>query len=122
MKTYFTNIKILSYQILIVLGLFFISRVLFYFFNLSSFNQSDTLDILIAFFVGFRFDLSTILLFNLPVVIFMLIPGKHIHNLIAFRIIKLYLIVINGVLLFSNLSDIFYFEYIGERSTSDTLK
>ncbi len=75
------------------------------------------------FFVGIRFDVSVLCYFNLLFILVHIIP---IGRFIALRpiqlFLKIYFIVINSILLFSNLSDSIYFHFVQKRSTSDIFK
>ncbi|MGQ9847760.1 MAG: LTA synthase family protein [Bacteroidales bacterium] len=115
MQNIFNKLKIILLQLLLLLILYQITRLLFYIFNYSYFNQNDITDILIAFLWGTRFDLWVILIFNIPFIIWALLP----INFSIYKTFHIYFVFTNSFLLLFNLIDIAYFDFTLKRSTAD---
>ncbi len=92
-----------------------LTRILFYLFNFSKFNDVSFAD----FLVGIWFDAITVALYFLPYAIIYLFPlpirGYKIHKLF----LKIYFIITTAVLVGLNLMDVEYYNYTGKRSTID---
>ena len=61
-------------KLLLVLVLFFLSRILFYLFNLGYFANLGLADALRLFVIGIRFDLSAVLIVNAPFIVMNTVP------------------------------------------------
>ncbi|MCF6360452.1 MAG: sulfatase-like hydrolase/transferase [Cyclobacteriaceae bacterium] len=101
----------------LVMVLFTITRLLFYLFNLDSFQTTSLYQLSIIFLGGLRFDLSAALYINSLYAILMLIPvnGKN-HK--AYRAITSYFFYItNAVALLMNCVDFTYYKFTSKRTT-----
>jgi phosphoglycerol transferase MdoB-like AlkP superfamily enzyme len=99
----------------IVLFLLSVIRLLFFYFNRTSFQNAGPGDL----FVGFWFDVITVSLFFFPYVILSLFPGK---NKVAYwrdKIAGTYYHITATLIYALNLMDIEYFKYTAKRSTFD---
>ncbi|MBN2214067.1 MAG: sulfatase-like hydrolase/transferase [Bacteroidales bacterium] len=112
LSTYFTLIK----RILFLLLIYTISRFGFFFFNLGWFGSMGFFDVLTAFLKGILFDLKTILIINLPFIIFSLLPFGFIFKKWYQKTLKIYFLVTNLIPLFFNIADYEYSKFIGKRS------
>lgn len=123
MRSYIYNIVLLVSRLLLAVVLFFIGRLFFYIYNFGLFADIEFWHLAKIFFIGIRFDLSVICYFNLLFIIVHLIPLGRVFALRPIQLfLKLYFVIINGILLFSNLIDSVYFHFVQKRSTADIFK
>ena len=123
MKAYFQHILLLIKRLLLALSLFFVARVFFLIYNFDVFSDLDFTTMVHLFVVGLRFDMSVIVYFNLLFILMHLLPLGNIKARSGYQgFLKWYFIIINGLLLFVNLADSIYFNFILKRSTVDVLK
>jgi len=123
LKDYFSRVLDLLKRLGIVLLLFTITRLFFYFFNLSLFSDVSFGELTKALFVGIRFDLSVVIYFNLVIILMHLLPvGKIYHTKIYQGIILYYFVIVNSLLLLINLGDAVFFHFTLKRSTIDVVK
>lgn len=115
MQIIFNKLKIILLRLLVLLVLFQLTRLLFFIFNHSYFSNARFSDILMAFLWGMRFDLWVILIFNMPLIIWALLPLKFE----LFKISRWYFVLVNSLLLLFNLIDVAYFDFTLKRSTAD---
>jgi len=117
------HILLLFKRLLFALFLFFVGRLFFLLLNYSHFNNIGFYDIVYAFIIGIRFDLSVILYFNFPIILMHIIPlGRVRTNKTYQAVIKYYFLIINSLLLLVNLCDSRYFDFTLRRSTAFILK
>lgn len=123
MKSYYSNIVLLTKRLLLVLALFFVSRLFFYIYNIGIFADVEVGELIKVFVYGIRFDLSVICYFNFLFIIFHVIPLGSIFNHKSVQIfLKIYFVTVNGVLVLVNFVDTIYFHFIQKRSTADVFK
>lgn len=113
------QIILLSQRLLLLLALFFAGRFYFWIHNLSYFAPAWPEEVFNSFFYGIQFDVSALVYFNLPLIVLHLLPGRFFAGKTNERILKYYFIIVNGLLLLSNLIDAEYFRFTGKRTTSD---
>ncbi|MBR4390927.1 MAG: LTA synthase family protein [Bacteroidales bacterium] len=106
-------------RLLIVLLLFSLSRWLIYLFNLDFFNHLSLGESFRLYFVGMRFDLVVIAYANIPVILYYCLPFKFIYRRGFQRIMNIYYVLVNSVILLFNMIDVIYFRFIGKRMTSE---
>ena len=106
-------------KLLLVLVLFFISRLLFYALNYGYFSDLAAMEALKLFFVGLRFDISAILIINLPFIVMLTIPFNFRNNRIYQGIANGYYYIINILAFFVNFADTIYFRFTLKRVTAD---
>lgn len=99
----------------IVAMMMYITRILFYVFNSSAFQNIEFID----FFTAIWFDFITIGLFFLPYYVLYLLPFPIRENRFYAAFLKLLFHVTSALLLALNLMDIEYFKYTSKRSTFD---
>ncbi|MBO4645842.1 MAG: sulfatase-like hydrolase/transferase [Bacteroidales bacterium] len=100
-----------------LLLLFFISRIVFYLFNLPHFPEVK----ISYFFSGMRFDVAAIIFINAPYFILLLLPFHFISKKLCRRIGDVYFIVVNSLALMLNLIDTCYYPFSMKRMTFDIL-
>ncbi len=110
------------FKLSIVLVLFFLSRVVFYLFNLQYFSSLGTQETLRIFFIGLRFDISAIVIINAPFIIFNTLPFSFRTGKIYQRILNSYFYVINSFALMTNFGDMIYFRFTLKRTTADIFR
>ena len=94
---------------------FAILRLLFLIYFHSIAANSRVVDILHAFWIGFRFDAKIISIILLPLVVVSLIPGVSFEKKAVRRIYVIVLSVIFGFLFMLSLAELRFFEAYGSR-------
>ena len=112
-------ISLLFMRLISVLIFFSISRWLIYLFNLEFFHHLSLGASLRLFITGMRFDLVTIAYANIPVILYYCLPFKSIYDRICQRIIDIYFVIANALIISFNMVDVIYFRFIGKRMTSE---
>ncbi len=106
-------------KVLLVLVLLFLSRILFYVFNLGYFSNLALPEALRLFVIGLRFDLSAALIINAPFILMNTVPFKFRYNRIYQGIANGYFYLINSFALMTNFGDTIYFRFTLKRLTGD---
>ena len=106
-------------KLTVVLVLLFLSRVLFYVFNLGYFSNLGLPDALRLFMIGMRFDLSALLIINSGFILMNLLPFTFRTNRIYQGIANSYFYLVNSFALFLNFGDTIYFRFTLKRLTAD---
>ncbi len=119
MKNYLYHIKLFTYRFLLLILVFSISRLLFYLFNSSYFDSIRFVELMKILFFGIRFDISALYYFNLLFIILSLIPGNFKSNKYYQNILFLLFLIINSLLLATNITDTKFFDFEHKRLTSD---
>src|SRR4030042_3493750 len=112
LSSYFTLIK----RMLFLLLIYTLARFGFFFFNLGWYSSMHFFDVFTAFSKGILFDLKTILIINLPFILFSLLPFNFIFKDWYQKTLKVYFIVTNLIPLFFSVADFEYTKFIGKRS------
>lgn len=80
--------KMLFVRLSTMLLLLSFSRWLLYIFSTNNFNDLNLNELFRLYFVGFRFDIYTLIIFNIPLIFFYCIPSKikynHIENTVTY--------------------------------------
>ena len=97
--------------------MFTLCRIAFYFSNSEYFTDIN----IGAFWGGIRFDLTAIVMFNLPLIVLYLIPIPIREHRIYQLALKIIFFLINGFAIGLNLMDLEYFKFTSKRSTIDLL-
>lgn len=116
-KLFETPTARLILRLLSVLGLFSISRWLIYPFNMEFFHHLTQWQALHLYFLGWRFDLMVIAFANIPLILYYCLPFKFIYNKVLQKIVEIYFVTINSVLILANMIDVVYFRFLGRRMT-----
>ncbi len=98
---------LLSYSIL---------RVGFYFYHLSIYRQFKQTDIFNSFLLGVRFDISAILLLNLPLTLISFLSVRS-QKIVFWE--RLLFILLNGLALIASVDDFELFLFMGKRLSLD---
>ena len=119
MYTAFHQLFVLLKRIALLLFLYFICRVLFFWFNNSYFSDLSFTQLLPLFFYGIRFDLSVIVLSNCIYLLLFLLPIPQRDNNVFKLILKWLFIIVNSLAMLANCVDFAYFKFTFKRTTSD---
>ncbi len=119
MKVYFDYIKTLSYRLLLLVAILQATRLYFFISNYSKFSDTSFGKILWAFIVGIRFDLVSIGIYNSLFILLSILPIAIITQKIYQSLLKTIFIIVNALLIFTNLLDSEYFKFTQKRSTFD---
>jgi len=104
-------------RITIVFVIYQVIRILFFFNNISHFNDVDFSHFLYMMWGGLRFDLVAIIYINALFIFLSLIPLKARASA-SYKNVLFYLFMISNAIGYAfNILDIFYFDYILKRST-----
>jgi len=106
-------------KITLVILLMFFSRILFYLFNLGYFSSLSLNELLKIFLVGIRFDVSAVLIFNLPFILMNSIPFRFRYNRIFQGFANAWFYFVSIVALMANFVDTIYFRFTLKRTTAD---
>ncbi|MEZ5003888.1 MAG: LTA synthase family protein [Chitinophagales bacterium] len=99
---------------------FTVFRIIFQFYNTDFINEPITFfPTILVYLVGLYYDLSIILLVNIPIVMALVVNSFFNNNVVVNRILKLLAIVSNSILIIISLSDIPYFRFNSRRATAE---
>lgn len=101
--------------------LYTLCRVLFLWLNRSAFSTASVIDLLYAFVLGLRFDLSVIAIINMLYVLCALLPQKLWDNLSYQKFLKWFFVIPNALFLWFNVVDLEYYKFIGRRTNFEIL-
>ena len=119
-RIYEGNILLVTFlRLLVVLIFFFISRICFYLFNLQYFSSLGFGEVIRILFLGLRFDISAILIINLPVIFFNSIPFRFRYNKVYQVFVNTFFYIVNTIGLLVNFVDLIYFRFTLKRLTGD---
>ncbi len=107
--------QLLFKRLILLLALFQLSRFIFGFTNPSTVS-SDYFSIFLA---GLRYDITTICILNLPVLLMHVYPSKFSFSAGYQKIISVLIISLNSLALLFNYIDTGWFPFIQKRSTID---
>lgn len=113
---YFAILKVTLLRIGLLLLTYSLCRFLFYAYNFSTFAHADWFDVALAFLLGLRFDIATILLINSLFLFLSIVPFVFVRNNVYQSLLKGLFLIINLPALFINLADIVYFPFKGKRT------
>ncbi|MDD2632198.1 MAG: LTA synthase family protein [Bacteroidales bacterium] len=103
----------------VALLLVWLSRLMFYLFNLQYFSHLDAGEVMRILALGLRFDLATLFMLNAPFIFMMTLPlPVRKYKLWRFGAMALFLIA-NIIGLMANIVDIVYFRFTFKRMTAD---
>ncbi|MCX6266277.1 MAG: sulfatase-like hydrolase/transferase [Bacteroidetes bacterium] len=112
-------VVVMLLKLFLALFLLFLSRILFYAFNLGYFSNLGLMEAMRLCAIGIRFDLSAILIINSPFIVLNSLPFKFTYNRIYQAIANGYFYMINAFALFTNFGDTIYFRFTLKRLTAD---
>lgn len=113
MNNYKKNIFILLKRVLLVVLIYQVSRVLFYYMNISSFHVLNLKTIK----GGLLFDFAAIAYLNIIFIIAHFIPGNFKYKALYQKYLKISFYAVNLLFIATNLIDIIYYKFTGRRST-----
>lgn len=122
MKAYFQRIKFLLICLAVILLAYADCRLLFYWFNKSSFPEIDFLSYLKISFYAIPFDLVALLYTNAIFILILALPIQTLHVSWIRISLKWIFLITNGIAILANCSDFAYFEFIHKRSTFDVFQ
>ncbi|GGG41270.1 LTA synthase family protein [Hymenobacter glacieicola] len=111
-------LQLLLRRFVLLLGIYLLLRFGFYWANHAVFQEATTGQVLRAFWYGIRFDMSALLLLNLPFVLLSLVPrlGGRWQ-----RTVRGVYLTLNATGMALNLIDTQYFKFIGRRTSNELL-
>lgn len=116
---FLTQFRILLKRLSFLLTIYMVLRLAFYVLNYSVFREASIGEVLWAFVIGLKFDLSAICIINLPFILFSLLPfGFTFKKQYQFGL-KTWFIVSNFPFICLNLIDLEYFKFIGRRTSNE---
>ncbi len=115
------NLLLLVKRFSLLLLFYSAARILFLVFNLAYFYDLGFRDLILSFVHGIRFDISTIIITNLPVILLHFFPLSFFYSAMCQRFIKAVFMLINIPCIFINCIDFVYFSFTFRRTTYDVL-
>lgn len=112
-----SRIKVLLYQLLLILALFQISRLLFIGFNQALFQNMAWSIVPFHILHSIKFDLTALCLVNGPFILLSLLPFRNCEKRTYQYFLMALYAVTNTVALVANFVDIFYYPYTLKRLT-----
>jgi phosphoglycerol transferase MdoB-like AlkP superfamily enzyme len=112
-KNYKLSIKQLMLRLLLIVFCYQLCRTIFYLFNRNYFKSIG----LTEFIGGLRFDLASVFLSNVLIIVLSTIPGNFKYQVKYQKIIKILFFGINAIFIGVNIIDIKYYIYTNKRST-----
>lgn len=118
------NKELILWKMLVVrlgsmLILLSLSRWLLYIFNINNFSDLNLNELFRLYFAGFRFDIHTLIIFNIPLIIFYSIPSRIKYNRIYKKIVDIIFVTGNSAAISLNLIDVIYYRYLDKRMSSE---
>ena len=108
------------YSLFILLIIFSILRITFHVFNSDLFTKSgNKWDLLVVYFWGFRYDLTILFGFSLPVLGFSILQLSIFKSRLFERIGQIVTTMLYGGLIIVSVADIPYFRFNGRRATRE---
>lgn len=115
------NLLLLLKRFVLLLLFYTVSRALFLVFNAAYFSGLGFGDLILAFINGIRFDISTLVILNVPVIALHFFPFRFFYSSGYQKLIKALFMVINIPCLLINCIDFAYFGFTFRRTTFDVL-
>lgn len=120
-KEFSSSISICNFfvKIVILLGLFFVARILLLCCNYNFLRAASTYALAQAFLVGVRVDLVTVFTLNLPIFVFWFLPVQLKTKSICERSANTLFFIVNFIALLVNIVDARYFSFSYRRMNGD---
>ncbi len=106
-------------RLLLVLGVYFVARLVFFVDHRANFADSSAGTVLWSFVRGARFDISAIAYSNIPFILLSLVPATLLRRSWYQRLLLGLFLVVNGALTVVMIGDVGYFPFTGTRVTMD---
>ena len=103
--------KVILNRLCITLLLLSFSRWFLYLFNTSIFEDLSFKELIRLYFVGFRFDINTLIIFNIPLIIAYGIPFRIKYNSLYKKTVDILFVITNSIAIALNLIDVIYYRY-----------
>jgi arylsulfatase A-like enzyme len=116
------NLLLLVKRFLLLMLLYTVARILFLLFNADYFSDLSFGDLIWAFVHGLRFDISALVILNVPVIALHFFPFPFFYSGAFQKVIKAVFMVINIPVLLLNCIDFEYFSFTFRRTTFDVLR
>ncbi len=113
-----SRLKVLAYQLMLLMLLFQLGRILFIGLNQALFSNISWYQYPLYIFSSIKFDLAAVCMLNTPFILLSLLPFKFTDKRWYQYILMAIYAVINTIALVANLADIFYYPYTLKRLTS----
>jgi len=110
---------VLIIRLAIILDLYWMSRLLLWVFNPSYFSGLGFSGFFEVLFYGLRFDISALMMVNLPIIFLCLLPFNFTYNKIYQQITSFIFYLFNSIALAANFIDIIYFRFTLKRTSGD---
>lgn len=111
--------KVILIRLCIILLLLSFSRWFIYLFNTNSFDDLNVKELVKLYVCGFRFDIHTLIIFNIPLIVGYGIPLKIKYKNNYKKVIDCIFIISNSIAIALNLIDVIYYRYLDKRMTSE---
>ena len=111
--------KVFVIRLGVMLFLLAISRWLLFIFNTGNFPNLSVGEQFRLFFIGMRFDVWTLIIANLPFLVFYGIPFEFKYNKVYCKVIDILFVITNTLSITLNIIDVIYYRYIDKRMTSE---
>lgn len=111
--------KVFIIRLGVMLMLLAISRWLLFVFNSENFPDLSVGEQFRLFFIGMRFDIWTLIIANLPFLVFYGIPLEFKYNEYYCKVVDILFVITNSLSIALNLIDVIYYRYIDKRMTSE---
>jgi glucan phosphoethanolaminetransferase (alkaline phosphatase superfamily) len=121
-STYLKQIQLLVKRLLICYLVYFLSRLLFYFANITYFPSVGCFELVLDSFYGLRVDSFSIVISNSLFILLSLLPLNFYWNKIYQTSLFWIFVCTNSVFIAFNCIDAGYFPFIRKRSSADVLK
>ena len=111
--------KVFVVRLSAMLLLLAFSRWLLFLFNSGNFPNLSIGEQFRLFFIGMRFDIWTLIIANLPFLVFYGIPLEFKYNKYYCKVVDILFVITNSIAILLNLIDVIYYRYIDKRMTSE---
>ena len=111
--------KVFVIRLVVMLLLLAFSRWLLFLFNVGNFPNLSVGGQFRLFFIGMIFDIWTLVIVNLPLLVFYGIPLELKYNKIYCKVVDILFVITNSIAILLNLIDVIYYRYIDKRMTSE---
>lgn len=118
-RIYSSHTFIITYRLLTIVALLFVSRLLFLFLNYTLFGPVDFSALICIMWGGLRFDLSALIYLNFVYIIAQFLPFQFVQNKKYQKVLFYLFVITNGIGLLANSIDIAYYRFTLKRTTAD---
>jgi len=115
-------VLVMLLKLAVALLLLFLSRALFYLFNLGYFSNLGFADAFRLCMAGLRFDLSALLMINAPFIVMNTLPFMFRYNRVYQGVANGFFYFANILAYFTNFTDTIYFRFTLKRMTTDIFR